>query len=258
MRSSFWRGIDQFALDQPIFFSIAITVLLLLLLLAAIFLGIAVSKDVSRRQIGESLGRILGATVLAFFVQRLGWFESVGFGFAGTLESWAIMTVALIYVILVFPYALTRSLNFNPQNPALARALALNAASAALVEEITFRGIILFALVRVWEGGRAGVLGAVFISSLLFSLIHVLNLLAGESITRVAPQAVWSFLGGFFFASLVIRGMSIWPAIFLHASANVSVRLNLQSKPDYHPSNRAFICLAGLAVPLAILGIALL
>jgi membrane protease YdiL (CAAX protease family) len=123
----------------------------------------------------------------------------------------------------------------------------MNAGSAALIEEIAFRGIILFVLVRAWEGSRQGMLGAVLVSSLFFSLVHLLNLLAGEPIGRIAPQAVWSFLGGVFFASLVIRGMSIWPAVLLHASANIAVRLNLQSKPDFRPSARAYAWLAGLA-----------
>lgn len=258
MNATFWQGIDQFAVGRPVLFSLAVTVLLLLLLLVAILIGIALSKTVVRRHVGETLGRLLGAAVLVFVVQRLGWFEPAGFNSVGTPQAWILTAMALIYVVVAFPYSLTRSLNFSPQNPGLATPLALNAASAALVEEIAFRGIILYALMRVWEGSETGVFGAVFISSVFFSFIHLLNLLAGESIGRVAPQIAWSLLGGILFASLVVRGMSIWPAVVLHASANIAVRLNLQSRPGFRPPTRAFIRLAGLAIPLAILGIAIL
>jgi membrane protease YdiL (CAAX protease family) len=258
MESSFWQAIDRFATDQPIIFSGAIASLLLLLLLFAILVGIAASKTAARRQIGESIGRLLGVAVLMLITQRLGWLELAGFKSPGTAQSWGFMMLALIYVVIAYPYTLTRSLSFRPEDPGLAASLALNATSAALIEEIAFRGMILYALIRAWEGSQPGVLGAVFVSSVFFSLIHVLNLLAGETIGRVAPQVAWSLLGGIFFASLVVFGMSIWPAVLLHASANVAIRLNLQTKPGFQPSTKAYVGLAGLSVPLAILGIAIL
>ncbi len=166
--------------------------------------------------------------------------------------------VALIYVVVAFPYALTGSLTFRPDDRGLAAPVALNAASGALIEEIAFRGVVLYALVRAWEGAQAGVLGAVVVSSLFFSFIHVLNLLAGERAGRVVPQVAWSLLGGIFFAALAVQGMSIWPAVVLHAGANVAVRLNVLSKRDFTPSTRAYVRLAALAVPLAVLGVAIL
>lgn len=258
MNTSVWGAIDHFAFEQPIIFSFAVTILFLALLIGAILLGRVPSRGESRTQVGELLGRVLGAGALALLVGRLQWLDLAGFTSAGTPETWAIAIVALVYVALAFPYALTRSVTFKSKDSHVGRFVAMNAASAALIEEVAFRGIVLFALARVWDGSRQGVLGAVLLSSLFFSLVHLLNLLGGEPIGRVAPQAVWSFLGGIFFASLVVRGMSIWPAVLLHASANIAVRLNLQSRPDFRPSSRAYVGLAGLALPLAAVGVAIL
>jgi membrane protease YdiL (CAAX protease family) len=258
MNTSIWEALDRIAFEQPILFCSAVTILFIILLIGAILLGRKTSRGESLSHSGELLGRVLGASALALVVERLGWLGPAGFAFAGTPESWAITIVALIYVAVAFPYALTRSITYKSRDSLAGRLIAMNAGSAALIEEVAFRGIILFVLVRAWEGSRQGVLGAVLVSSLFFSLVHLLNLLAGEPIGRIAPQAVWSFLGGVFFASLVIRGMSIWPAVLLHASANIAVRLNLQSRPDFRPSARAYARLAGLAFPLAIVGIALL
>jgi hypothetical protein len=148
-RAAFWQGIDQFATDQPIIFSGAMTGLLLLLLLVAIFIGIAASKTVARRQIGETIGRLLGAAVLVLITQRLGWLELAGFKSPEISQSWGLMALALIYVVIAFPYSLTGSLNFRPRDLGLGASLSINMASAALIEEIAFRGIMLYALIRV-------------------------------------------------------------------------------------------------------------
>jgi membrane protease YdiL (CAAX protease family) len=64
-------------------------------------------------------------------------------------QSWGLMALALIYVVIAFPYSLTGSLNFRPRDLGLGASLSINMASAALIEEIAFRGIMLYALIRV-------------------------------------------------------------------------------------------------------------
>jgi len=83
-------------------------------------------------------------------------------------------------------------------------------------EEILFRGVILFILVNV---GLLNDKYAVVLSALLFGVMHFQYFgLKKESIRYV----VFAFVGGYFFANIVLITQSILPSIFLHMVFNIS------------------------------------
>lgn len=81
---------------------------------------------------------------------------------------------------------------------------------AGLVEEIYFRGLILHAL------ATRGVWRAVILSSILFGLLHSLNILFGWSPQVVLQQIAVAIAIGFVYAALVLRTGVIWPTMLLH------------------------------------------
>jgi uncharacterized protein len=89
--------------------------------------------------------------------------------------------------------------------------LAVYACLIAVAEETNFRGIILQVLLP------QGVLRALFLSTLLFALLHAGNLFAGLPWTYVAGQVLFVFGTGFAYAVMRVRTGSIWPAILLHS-----------------------------------------
>ena len=78
------------------------------------------------------------------------------------------------------------------------------------VEEGIYRGIMLQTLLK------KGVWKAVIISSLLFSLSHIMNALAGWNWSHVLLQLTYSFAIGFGWSAFALRTRTIWPLMIIH------------------------------------------
>ena len=79
-------------------------------------------------------------------------------------------------------------------------------------EEVWFRGIAL-AVLRP-HGVRVAIAG----TSVLFGILHLANLLAGESMAVAGLQLAFALLFGVVAAQLVVRTGSLWPAIAWHTA----------------------------------------
>lgn len=79
-------------------------------------------------------------------------------------------------------------------------------------EELFFRGIILNIL------KENGVKFSIYVSSILFAILHLTNIAGGSSINYVLLQVVFAFLFGLVAAQITIITKSILPAIIWHFS----------------------------------------
>ena len=77
-------------------------------------------------------------------------------------------------------------------------------------EELYFRGIIC----NLWmeKGGRT----AVVISSILFAVCHLMNIVGGAGMIETMLQICFAFVYGIAFALIFVTCRSIWPCIILH------------------------------------------
>jgi len=114
----------------------------------------------------------------------------------------------------------------NLEDPLLSGSVAFFGLSAGVMEEIVFRGLILFALIFHWGKGTSGLTKSVALSSFLFSMPHVLNLLMSSDPGFVLAQIVWAFLLGAVFAGLLIAGGNLWAVMAAHGFLNVFMHLN--------------------------------
>jgi hypothetical protein len=124
---------------------------------------------------------------------------------------------------------------------------------------VVFRGLILSLLLSANSDDQrlSDVWRAILISSVLFSVPHVLNLFAGHAEARVAAQLIWAFLLGVVFACLRIAGRSIWPVAVLHGGMNAFVHVN-RLGIEIQPSLLCAAALAFAPIPLCIYGAILL
>ena len=90
--------------------------------------------------------------------------------------------------------------------------IALNVMLVALSEEWMFRGVLFQGL-----RSRVAMWPAILITSLLFGVVHVLNVIATGQLLEAAVQAVAAFLSGMVLIALLIRTGSIWVPIVYHA-----------------------------------------
>jgi len=120
-----------------------------------------------------------------------------------------VSVVPVIYVLLILMGVST--VGPLPARQAL-QAIA-PAFSIAAYEEIFFRGIVLGGLLRIW--GTRHLLTITFVSSLLFSLSHLLNL-THQSLLSTGFQATSALAIGLLFAAVYLRTDSLWWPIAGH------------------------------------------
>jgi membrane protease YdiL (CAAX protease family) len=82
-------------------------------------------------------------------------------------------------------------------------------------EEVIFRGILLNSL-----KSEKSILKAIVLSSIGFSIMHILNVFVGKSLVEVCIQIIETIILGLSFASLAIKLNNIWPNIIFHSIWN--------------------------------------
>lgn len=90
--------------------------------------------------------------------------------------------------------------------------LAINALLVGFSEELMFRGV-LFQGMR----SRLAVWPAIWTTSVLFGVVHVLNALTTGEWLAASTQAATAFMSGLMFLAILIRTGSILPGMILHA-----------------------------------------
>ena len=85
------------------------------------------------------------------------------------------------------------------------------AGMVGFVEEVFFRGLILRTL------APKGSVRAVIISSVLFGLLHSLNVLGGSNALYTLLQVAYALAIGLAFAAITLRTGAIWPLVIIHA-----------------------------------------
>ena len=101
---------------------------------------------------------------------------------------------------------------------------ALECFCVALFEEMAFRGVVLLKLLENKRKKTSDILIAILISSAIFGIIHLVNLL-NSSPADVFMQIGYSFLIGAMCSVVLLRTHNIWLCVILHAIYNFCGRL---------------------------------
>ena len=94
--------------------------------------------------------------------------------------------------------------------------LILLALMNGFVEESVFRGLMLTAL------RERGEWWAIVVTSVLFRVTHLANVLAGATLLETVSQSAYSVAIGVAFAALVLRKGTIWPLVLAHAAVDAA------------------------------------
>ena len=201
---------------------------------------------------------LVATVVLLGFISRLGWLRAIGLSRVGVFPTWVITILVGIYIVRVGFYAFFNEIGFGPINLTLtaeARAILLHDLLVGFVEETFFRGIILYALIRVWGHTKKGQVTAVFVQAGMFGVLHMLQVLAGAAPAAAAANVLATFVFGVWTGALVLRVGSLWPAIILHALSNACVLIKGLSSVWVDPVSTGYLVEALLETPVAILAI---
>ena len=97
---------------------------------------------------------------------------------------------------------------------------ALECVFVASFEELTFRGIVFPLLLSRFGAGKRERASAVLASSLLFGLMHLVNLISGAGVGETFLQAGYTFLIGAMFAVVLLCTGDLVVCIVLHTVYN--------------------------------------
>lgn len=92
--------------------------------------------------------------------------------------------------------------------------------SVGLFEELIFRVIIFSFLADLFSKDKKGFLKTFVLSSVIFGIVHLMNILSGASVPATLLQVVYTTLTGGLFAFAFIKTQNVLFAAFIHALYN--------------------------------------
>lgn len=101
----------------------------------------------------------------------------------------------------------------------------LECLAIGLFEEAAFRGVVLLMLAEKRRHTRKGLLISILLSSAVFGVIHLANILTGASPVAVLLQIGYSFLIGAMCSVVLFKTGNLWLCILLHAIYDFSGNL---------------------------------
>jgi len=251
------KSVLNFSERRPfIFVLILLVAWMILVSVIAILVGILLNKPIVDPLI-QAVGALVATLFLLLVAYRLGWINHIGITSFGSPLSWIATLGLSIYVILAGFYAFFGEFSFQASSflDQEAWPILLRGIRAGFVEEVVFRGIILYALMRVWGQQNRGVFMAIFFQAVLFALPHVFQVLAGVAPTSALSNVLATLIFGLWTGMLVVAVGSLWPAIFLHAVSNSSTLIKGLSSTWITPYYIGYLRGALVEIPLVLIGL---
>lgn len=163
--------------------------------------------------IGTELGSVFAAFLLLAVYWRWFWPEYRGSLPLENKSYWlrfAGIAVVVVFVIQMASFLIEKTEIGFPHFASLCAAL-----MAGCFEEAVYRGIGCSYLMRQWPDEK-GILRTMLITSVIFALVHAVNLLAGAPLGITIVQIVNAMGLGMFLCAVFLRSGSLWPGIIIH------------------------------------------
>lgn len=251
-------GLKRFASERPVPFSFVVALVVLAFYVIVGVLAAVVTDDAVVYQLVEALGRFAASCCFLYVLWRLGWSSAAGVTRTGAWQVWLLMLPVLAYEILSTTYAVFGDVSFGFSDPELAGSVVVNNMTVGLIEEVACRGIILYAMMRLWGDSPRGIVKSVIVSSLLFGSLHLIHILLGKPVPLAAFQTLNAFLGGIFFSVIVLHARSIWPVVIYHGLSNALFNARAFEIPGFEETIPMWLSIIALQIPIVILSVILL
>ncbi len=217
----------QLASDRPVLFSLL--VMLAALLLTEIPLNgilIPLLGNPGARFLEGIIEQMLVGLVLVWLLVKLDLFEKARFTSPRQWKALWLMWPLVIITLLNFSSLIEGKLAIDTSRPGRIALYTCLALSIGFFEEVLGRGVVLTVMLRKWGHTRRGVYQAVLVSSALFGVAHIVNLIVGRlPLLANLIQVVYAFFFAVIFAACVLRNNSIWPMMVMHAAFDFGGKL---------------------------------
>ena len=250
--------LKEFATNHPLSFSLL--TILAYFLLGALFAGL-VTVVIGAEYfdpLPQSIGSLAAVGAILLVAWRFDWLQPMGIASPGSWQAWLIALALLVYIFicywLVFFGEVRIDIGFLAGSEE-AKSLFWRQLVVGFVEELLFRGIILYSLVRVWGGTRRGLVASVLLSAFLFGLPHLLQGISGQMMNIALVVVVEAIISGIWYAVYVLLSGTIWPVVLIHALSNMAVSMKALTEPGWTLSVAGLVGVILLQLPLVILGL---
>jgi membrane protease YdiL (CAAX protease family) len=229
------------------------------LVLIMIFAGIA--SSLLNKGFGDTtilfIRHLAGIICVFILIWRLGWLKGAGIIKFGTYQTWLIAIIGTVYFALASLYSFYGKLVFdfsNLFNLSSSCGILTTQTLVCIDEEMLFRGAILYILVRSLGNTQKGLFGSVILMSAIFALLHIIWFISsGISLATVLVLAEATIIS-IWWAALVLKGGSIWPAFLAHFVVNTVVALQCIPGTMIQPDLQVYMRLLLFSLPLGIIG----
>ena len=252
------EGFLQLATNLPIVFGLLITIAVFLFSIASFMLGMALPAGIYKPHIGQILGRLTSTLIFVFILSRFGWLTAAGFTRSARWQSWLPILLLLVYSMAAAIHAYFGDFRFDLSKPKLAGMVALNQMTIGLVEETAYRGVVMYAFVRLWGDSNWGLVGSVLLSALFFGASHMVWVAFGKPAIQTTLMSLSAFEAGIYYGAFVLASGSIWPAVVFHGLVNAVVNVKLIDKPEYKETVSSGVRMVLLNLPIVIYAVYLL
>ena len=254
--------ITNLAAHHPVGFVVVLTIVWMVLLIVAMGIAATVLHKPYGDAMTVSIGRLSVTACVLLLAWRLDWLKASGIARLGSWQAWLLALAGLVYVASASLYAFYGKVAFDFSSLLRlpdARAALTTHFIASLSEEFLFRGLVLYALLRVWGRTPQGLLGSVLLASALFALVHLTQVFThGVSLSAASLLILQTLVIATWWGALVVMGGSIWPAVILHFVVNAVVAVQGLTTPMVEPGILAYRQLLWFSLPLGVLAIGLL
>ena len=251
------KNLKSFLTRRPALSVIILTITWFILIM--LFAGVA--SNLLKKGFGDPIvlfiGHLAGIVFTLLLLWRLGWLKSSGIARLGTCQTWLLAIGGTVYFALASLYSFFGKLSFDFANlvdlSSSGGIVASRLANCA-GEEMLFRGIALYILIQSWGNSKKGIVGSVLLISLIFALFHsIWALSSGFSLAMVLSLVETLFIS-IWWAALVLKGGSIWPAFFAHFIINAMVAVQSISNKMIQPEVNAYMFMLLFSIPLGLIG----
>jgi membrane protease YdiL (CAAX protease family) len=194
--------------QRPVFSAL---IIFIAYLISATLFGLA-AKAVFPQFQPEFVALIALSIVVALALSMLGWWKEAGFNVPSEWRDSRLMIIPFI-IVLGLPFLK----GVKPSDAETFVYFVIGYALTGFMEEGLMRGIVL----RVLK--PTGTTRSVVISSLLFGLIHIGNLLYRNPII-VFAQMIGAFVHGIGLSAIRLRTNTIWFPVILHALHDLALK----------------------------------
>jgi len=134
----------------------------------------------------------------------------------GLIKSLLIAWPVIFYTLIMLVQSAI-NINFKVDNPMEILSLAIFCFLIGLFEELLCRGWLQNEFIERFGNNRKGVLYSIFVSGLIFGIMHISNALVGQNLFETLIQVIAATITGISFGAIYYKTKNIWSLIILHA-----------------------------------------